>query len=235
MAEKQEIEVPEKTEKRHIMETIPRPESPSNSKRKFLKAILGASIVLNIILLIAVCAIIVTYSDSGSKITSAVCRVKPNPSAQLPDATRDANPIEGTVRLETYHRQLKVSLDLSGFESESESKNHGFHVHQKGDIVTDGCQSTGGHFNPEKVKHGNISDATRHVGDWGNILVSPNGTVSKTFHDSLATLKGPNGVVGRAIVIHQLQDDLGKGGDAGSEKTGNAGKRLACCVIVPEE
>ena len=51
---------------------------------------------------------------------------------------------QGTVRLETYHRQLKVSLDLSGFESESESKNHGFHVHQKGDIVTDGCQSTGG-------------------------------------------------------------------------------------------
>ena len=27
------------------------------------------------------------------------------------------------------------------------------------------------------------------------------------------------------------QDDLGRGGDSGSLKTGNAGSRLACCVI----
>ncbi len=28
---------------------------------------------------------------------------------------------------------------------------HGFHVHQWGDIFTDGCGSTGGHYNPAKV------------------------------------------------------------------------------------
>ena len=28
---------------------------------------------------------------------------------------------------------------------------HGFHVHQYGDIFTDGCDSTGPHFNPLKV------------------------------------------------------------------------------------
>ncbi|XP_014668945.1 PREDICTED: uncharacterized protein LOC106810178, partial [Priapulus caudatus] len=32
--------------------------------------------------------------------------------------------------------------------------------------------------------------------------------------------------------VHAAEDDLGKGGDVGSKSTGNAGNRLACCVIV---
>lgn len=229
--EKQETEL---QEKRPNMESVPINDSPANSKRKFLKAILAASVILNVILLIAVCVVIVSYANSGSTVTSAICRVKPNPSSMLDRATRDANPIQGTVNLETFHRRLKISLNLRGFENTTDPKKHGFHVHQLGDIVTDGCQSAGGHYNPENLKHGNISDAIRHVGDWGNILVSSDGTVSTTFYDTLAKLKGSQAIVGRAIVIHQLPDDLGRGGNVGSEKTGNAGKRLACCVIVPK-
>ena len=37
--------------------------------------------------------------------------------------------------------------------------------------------------------------------------------------------------MGRSIVIHALEDDLGKGTDAESKLTGNAGGREACCVI----
>lgn len=37
--------------------------------------------------------------------------------------------------------------------------------------------------------------------------------------------------MGRACVVHAKTDDLGRGGDEESKKTGNAGKRLACGII----
>ena len=38
-------------------------------------------------------------------------------------------------------------------------------------------------------------------------------------------------VLGKAIVVHAGEDDLGLGGDDGSLATGNAGGRRACGVI----
>lgn len=70
----------------------------------------------------------------------------------------------------------------------------------------------------------------RHVGDFGNVI-SSNGTIQVTFTDKLAQLYGPLGIIGRTIVLHQLEDDLGLKDDAGSKSTGNAGARLACGVI----
>ncbi len=49
--------------------------------------------------------------------------------------------------------------------------------------------------------------------------------------DSLIKLDGPHSIIGRSIIVHLDEDDLGKGGDAESLKTGHAGKRVGCGVI----
>ncbi|XP_019186980.1 PREDICTED: superoxide dismutase [Cu-Zn], chloroplastic [Ipomoea nil] len=107
---------------------------------------------------------------------------------------------------------------------------HGFHLHEYGD-TTNGCISTGPHFNPNGLTHGAPEDEVRHAGDLGNILANAEGVAEATIVDSQIPLSGPNSVVGRALVVHELEDDLGKGGHELSLSTGNAGGRLACGVV----
>ncbi|KAF8111188.1 hypothetical protein N665_0076s0178 [Sinapis alba] len=107
---------------------------------------------------------------------------------------------------------------------------HGFHLHEFGD-TTNGCISTGPHFNPNNMTHGAPQDEIRHAGDLGNIIANADGVAETTLVDNQIPLTGPNSVVGRAFVVHELKDDLGKGGHELSLTTGNAGGRLACGVV----
>ncbi|CAG2116538.1 unnamed protein product [Medioppia subpectinata] len=108
---------------------------------------------------------------------------------------------------------------------------HGFHVHQFGDL-TNSCVSAGGHFNPHNREHGSPDDFNRHVGDLGNIFADDSGEAVIDIQDYYLTLNsGPNSIVGRAVVVHENVDDLGRGGHEQSKTTGNAGGRLACGII----
>ena len=106
---------------------------------------------------------------------------------------------------------------------------HGFHIHEFGDM-SDGCKSMGGHYNPDGVDHSDINEG--HVGDLGNITADESGTAKFTIEAKRVDLLGERSVIGRGFVVHEDEDDLGKGGDAESLKTGNAGERLACGVIT---
>ncbi|KAK0188081.1 superoxide dismutase [Armillaria mellea] len=122
---------------------------------------------------------------------------------------------------------VTVSGNLEGLDP---SASRGFHIHQSGDL-SGGCVSAGPHFNPFGKNHGAPTDTDRHVGDLGNIKSDEAGVAAFSFSDSLISLNGPLSIIGRAVVVHAGTDDLGKGGDEESLKTGNAGGRAACGVI----
>nr|GMD76648.1 superoxide dismutase [Cu-Zn] [Ipomoea batatas]GMD80568.1 superoxide dismutase [Cu-Zn] [Ipomoea batatas] len=103
---------------------------------------------------------------------------------------------------------------------------HGFHVHALGD-TTNGCMSTGPHFNPAGKEHGAPGDDNRHAGDLGNITVGEDDLLN-VIKIVQIPLTGANSVIGRAVVVHGDPDDLGKGGHELSKSTGNAGGRVAC-------
>ncbi|KAH8114726.1 superoxide dismutase [Phellopilus nigrolimitatus] len=137
--------------------------------------------------------------------------------------------VTGTV----YFTQVGASapVTISGeIKNLDPSAKRGFHIHQLGD-VTSGCISAGPHFNPLGKTHGAPSDSNRHIGDLGNIQSNASGIAAFSFSDKLLSLNGPFSIVGRSVVVHAGTDDLGKGGNEESLKTGNAGARSACGLI----
>lgn len=92
-------------------------------------------------------------------------------------------------------------------------------MHQYGDL-SQGCITSGPHYNPLRVDH------PAHPGDY----VAINGTIRQQLKME-GTLFGGRSILGRAVVIHEKEDDLGLGPNEESRRSGNAGKRIAGCVI----
>jgi len=108
------------------------------------------------------------------------------------------------------------------------SSTHGFHIHVYGDISVPDGTGTGGHFNPDGYDHAcpNTS-AKRHVGDLGNIEAGADGVAhyKVDFLIRDVPLTGSRSVIGRGMIVHHDVDDCK------TQPTGNAGSRLAQCVI----
>ena len=72
------------------------------------------------------------------------------------------------------------------------------------------------------------------MGDLGNIFTASNSYPTHVFKlDNVISLQDghPANIAGRAVVVHADADDLGRGNDDESLKTGNAGSRVACGII----
>jgi Cu-Zn family superoxide dismutase len=142
----------------------------------------------------------------------------------------DISGVHGSVKFaeDLENNQVKIELNIAGL---SPNSLHGFHVHEAGDL-SDKCMSMCAHFNPFNKTHGGPNSKVRHVGDLGNIKTNGKGEAKYSFCDGVIKLRGTkSNIIGRGLIIHEDEDDCGKGGNAESLKTGNAGKRIACAVI----
>lgn len=139
--------------------------------------------------------------------------------AQLEHTVGD---VQGAVKFKQKPGQPTI---IKGIVKGLTPGKHGFHIHEFGDL-SKGCESAGGHYNPDGVDHGSLQQG--HVGDLGNIVADKSGTARFQIKAERVELSD---IVGRAIVFHADEDDLGKGGDKESLKTGNAGERVGCGVI----
>lgn len=140
---------------------------------------------------------------------------------------QDSN-IKGNIIFREYKlkKHTEIIIDISNVPEGL----HGFHIHQSGDL-REGCSSLCAHYNPTNKQHGGRENKERHIGDLGNITAKKNGIIKSVFTDKKIKLSGKYSIVGRSVVIHDGEDDLGKGSNKESLKTGNAGKRIACGVI----
>jgi superoxide dismutase, Cu-Zn family len=129
--------------------------------------------------------------------------------------------VTGTV----YFTKAGDSVHVTGKVTGLKPGEHGFHVHQFGDVTgsKDGL-TTGGHFNPEGKDHGKPEDKVRHVGDLGNIKADDKGVAEIDIKDSLLELSGPHSILGRGLVVHANADKF-------VQPTGDAGGRVAVGVI----
>jgi len=130
----------------------------------------------------------------------------------------------------TYSRDTQRTSFKGLLSGLSSSNAHGFHIHEKKSLA-DGCKGAGGHFNPAGHPHAGPGAEARHVGDLGNIAVGEQDVAEVAIEDHQTRLEGEHSVLGRPIVIHAGEDDLGLGDYADSTATGHAGARVACCLI----
>jgi len=143
-------------------------------------------------------------------------------------AAGSSTSVSGTI---TFSQDsAKDSTVITGQVKGLAPGKHGFHIHEFGDY-TNGCMSAGGHFNPAGKTHGGPSDEVRHAGDLGNITAGDDGTATVEIKDCQVPLIGENSIIGRSLVVHEKEDDCGKGANEESLKTGNAGPRLVCGVV----
>ena len=144
--------------------------------------------------------------------TSAGGAALPNPQS----------PTQGTVKFSQVRDVVSVSGSVTGL---APNARHAFHVHEKGDCSSPDFNSAGGHFNPTGQPHGAHNSGKHHVGDMPELMTDANGTANIRFNSSSLKLRGPNSIIGKAVIVHAAPDDVN------AQPSGNAGARLVCGVI----
>ena len=132
----------------------------------------------------------------------------------------------GNLELTSEGVAVRVRGEITGL---APGKEHGFHVHEKGECSPPDFASAGEHLNPTQDPHGGPKSASKHLGDLPNLKADANGHVTVDVSITGATLVdkdgGPNQILGKALVVHAMPDDYK------TQPAGDSGGRIACGVI----
>lgn len=131
----------------------------------------------------------------------------------------------GRIRLQSDGDRVRLTGFVTGL---SPGRQHGFHIHERGDCSSPDASSAGEHFDPAGSRgHGGPEAARRHAGDLPNLQADASGRAEVALDVGGVTLgTGATGVTGRALVVHAQPDDYR------SQPAGGSGDRIACAVIA---
>jgi Cu-Zn family superoxide dismutase len=142
-------------------------------------------------------------------------------------AVFDTNKIKGDVIV----TNCKKGVDIIATFTKLPPGKHGFHIHKAGDLRGEGCHGLCEHYDVGKNIHGDgpHSKKERHTGDLGNIQIKKGrNTVKRKFCIKDTSVKE---LWGRSIIVHEDEDDLGKGHFKDSKITGHSGARIGCALF----
>ena len=135
--------------------------------------------------------------------------------------------INGIITFKEDLQSKDIIVDISLKCNNISDGKYGLIIYNLGDI-SEGSNSLGEHFNPNSRLHGDINSG--HIGDLGNIEIN-NGICKHIWRVKKIKIRCANSILGRGIVIHSKEDDLGSADNAESKKTGNIGEAISYALI----
>ena len=150
--------------------------------------------------------------SAGASVTKAIAVLH---------GTKTGGDVSGEVTFTKVEGGVRVVAEIKGLKP----GEHGFHIHEFGDVSSPDAMSAGGHFNPDNAEHAGPHSDKRHVGDLGNIKANDKGVAKLDMVDKQLSFSGPHSIIGRGLIVHENADDMK------TPKTGNAGPRAAAGVI----
>lgn len=137
--------------------------------------------------------------------------------------------IQGDVLVLDYKEGIKLVAQFTHLPP----GRHGFHIHRAGDLRGEGCIGLCEHFDIGHNTHGSEpgTKGDRHTGDLGNIEINHSKGETKFQKSYYIKYVSPKDLWGRSIIVHQDEDDLGKGQFEDSKITGHSGARIGCAIF----
>ena len=171
--------------------------------------------------------------EDAKPVQGVQTEVDPQAKAEVKDAEGKTL---GTVNFSAEENSVLIEAALEGLEP----GYHGFHVHENASCEADAKEgpftTAGGHFNPTEEKH------SKHAGDMLPLFAKEDGTAKYTAtldNMTVEQLKQEK----LSVIVHANPDNFAnipdhyeadgeKGPNEDTLKTGDAGDRQACGIVV---